>query len=207
MRRRARAAAAVLALGLALAPAAGRASPGGDGPGANVPGAGAPAPFGAAAAPGAAGMAPSPGSPAAGAPGSAPGAAGAPPLRAPRERVEYHVRQADELAAHFDEVRQRDCPHFATPDEWRAYLDGEVDRLVLLVAHLEQAWVEAKKTGDDDVRRTAKAPRRRLAEARPLLEKFEACARDNGDALAPLPLWARIQREVPRRQAEIALPE
>jgi hypothetical protein len=120
--------------------------------------------------------------------------------------VEYHVRHANELVAHFDQMMRNSCPRFGTPAEWDAWVDGEVDRLVLLIAHLEQAWVEAKRTPDDDVRRAAKAPRRRAREARPLLEKLDACARDNGSELAPLPVFLHVQREVPRRQAEIKLP-
>jgi hypothetical protein len=79
--------------------------------------------------------------------------------------------------------------------------------VVLLVAHVEQAWVEAKATGDDDVRRVAKAPRKRLEQARALLDKLSTCADDNGGALNQLGLWRRIEREVPHRQAEIALPQ
>ncbi|MBI4246832.1 MAG: hypothetical protein HY614_06545 [Candidatus Rokubacteria bacterium] len=127
--------------------------------------------------------------------------------REPRQRVEHHVRQADELAAHFDEVLQRECPRFATRGEWQAYLDSELDRLVLLTAHVEQAWAEARATGDDEVRRAAKAPRRRLDGAQSLVDKFQACAADHGAEFHPGPVWARIQREVPRRRAEITLPK
>lgn len=129
------------------------------------------------------------------------------PPQGARDRVEYHVRRADALVAHFDGVLQADCPHFGDPEAWSAYLDGEVDRLVLLVAHIEEAWAEAKQTGDDDVRRAAKEPRRGLEQARTLGDKLQTCAADNGSALSPLALLARIQREVPRRRAEIALPK
>ena len=100
----------------------------------------------------------------------------------------------------------RDCPLFATPREWRTYLDGEMDRVVLLLAHLEQAWVEAKSTGDDEVRRIAKAPRKRVEAARSLLDKLSGCAEDNGAPLSSMTMWRRIEREVPPRQAQIALP-
>ena len=86
-----------------------------------------------------------------------------------RARVDYHVRQATELADHFDDVIKRDCPRFSSSGEWQAYVDDEVSRMVLMAAHVEQAWVEAKTTGDDVVRQAAKAPRKRLGEARPLL--------------------------------------
>ncbi|HEU4439580.1 MAG TPA: hypothetical protein VFT36_10020, partial [Methylomirabilota bacterium] len=76
----------------------------------------------------------------------------------------------------------------------------------LLLANLEQAWIEAKSTGDDDVRRAAKAPRRRADQARALLDKLSGCASANGASIFPRELWRRIEREVPRRRAEIALP-
>jgi hypothetical protein len=78
--------------------------------------------------------------------------------------------------------------------------------MVLLIAHLEEAWIEAKHTGDDDVRRAAKAPRRRVDRARLLLDKLSGCAEGNGASLSPMALWRRVEREVPGRQAEIALP-
>ena len=82
-----------------------------------------------------------------------------------------------------------------------------MERVVTLMAHLEQAWVEAKATGDDDVRREAKAPRRRVDQARALLDKLQGCAEGNGSQISQGSLWRRIEREVPRRQAEIALPQ
>jgi len=82
-----------------------------------------------------------------------------------------------------------------------------VDRVVLLWAHVEQAWIEAKQTGDDDVRRAAKAPRRRLEDARALLDKMQTCAADNGASFSQGTVWRKIEREVPRRQAQIALPQ
>ena len=81
-----------------------------------------------------------------------------------------------------------------------------MERATLLVAHVEQAWVEAKRVGDDDVRRAAKAPRRRLGEARGAIEKLQTCAADNGASFSPLAVWNRIEREAPRRQDAIALP-
>src|SRR5437016_4445063 len=98
-----------------------------------------------------------------------------------RARVDYHVRHATELAEHFDDVIKRDCPRFSTSSEWQA-------------------------SGDDEVRQAAKAPRKRLSEARPLLSKLQTCAENNGATLSVASVWHRIDREVPRRQAEIALP-
>jgi hypothetical protein len=99
-----------------------------------------------------------------------------------------------------------DCPRFASRAEWRQYFDREVERMTMLVAHVEQAWIEAKQGGDDVVRRAAKAPRRRLEEARVVLEKLQVCAADNGASFSPLSVWARIEREAPRRQEAIVLP-
>jgi len=124
-----------------------------------------------------------------------------------RARMEYHLREANHLSDHFETVMQSECPRFRTPGEWSTYLDTEVERVVTLVAHLEQAWVEAKATGDDEVRRTAKAPRRRADQARALLVKLQGCAQGNGSEISQAALWRRIEREVPERQAEIALPQ
>ncbi|MGH7324863.1 MAG: hypothetical protein ACREJ9_09460, partial [Candidatus Rokuibacteriota bacterium] len=121
-------------------------------------------------------------------------------------RVEHHLRAVAELAGHFDAVMQRACPRFATTAEWRTYVNGEVDRVVLLAAHLEQAWIEAKATADDTVRRAAKAPRERLDEARALTGKLATCARAHGTTLELASLWREVERQVPRRQAEIRLP-
>ena len=124
-----------------------------------------------------------------------------------RARVEHHVRAVTDIERHFREVVDARCPRFPSVGEWEQYFDGEVDRVVLLVAHVEQAWVEAKMTGDDDVRRYAKEPRKRLDEARVLLDKLHACAADNGTSFSDMSVWRRIEQEVPRRRAEIALPE
>src|SRR5438105_1993368 len=93
-----------------------------------------------------------------------------------RTRMEHHLKEVTRLAQHFDGVMGADCPRFASRREWSAYLDGEIDQVVLLVAHLEQAWYEATRTGDDEVRRAAKAPRKRLDQARALLDKLQGCA-------------------------------
>ena len=134
-------------------------------------------------------------------------AAGTKPAAEVLPRVEYHLRHIDDLAQHFEVVLRSPCQHFSTADEWKSYFDGEVDRVVLLVAHVEQAWVEAKQTGDDDVRRAAKAPRRRLEEARTLLDKLQKCAGDNGTSFSQMGVWKKIEREVPDRQAQITQPQ
>ena len=124
-----------------------------------------------------------------------------------RPRVEHHLKEVNRLARHFDGVMNGSCPKFASPHEWSAYLDDEIERVVLLVAHLEQAWYEATRTGNDDVRRTAKAPRKRMDQARALLDKLQGCAEDNGTSFNSMSVWRRIEREVPQRQVEIALPQ
>jgi hypothetical protein len=124
----------------------------------------------------------------------------------PAARVAHHLEEAARITKHFESVLAGACPTFASRSEWNRYIDAEVDRVVLLLAHLEQAWVEAKRTGDDDLRRTAKAPRQRGGQARALVDKLQGCADRNGAGFTPVALWLRIEREVPRRQAEIALP-
>lgn len=124
-----------------------------------------------------------------------------------RARMEHHLKEVNRLARHFDGVMSAECPRFASRREWSTYFEGEVDQVVLLVAHLEQAWYEATRTGDDDVRRTAKAPRKRMDQARALLDKLQGCAEGNGTSFSTMGVWRRIEREVPHRQTEIALPQ
>ncbi|MBI1845659.1 MAG: hypothetical protein HYR86_01645 [Candidatus Rokubacteria bacterium] len=154
------------------------------------------------------GSAPETAPPPAGTPGTpvAPGTPSVERLAEARARVDHHVREATALAGHFDTMLREGCPRFASPGEWKTYLDGEVDRMVLMAAHVEQAWAEAKEVKDKDVRLAAKAPRRRLDDARALMDKLQACAEDNGTTVNQGAVWRRIEREVPRRQAEITLP-
>lgn len=121
-------------------------------------------------------------------------------------RVAHHLDEASRLATHFEGVLRESCPRFASPVEWDTYLDGELQRVVLLVAHVEQAWVEAKMTDDDDVRRAAKAPRRRVQEARGLVDKLAGCAEANGTHLPVGALWKWVEQEVPRARVEVTLP-
>ena len=124
-----------------------------------------------------------------------------------RPRVDHHLRHAEALARHFASVLDASCPRFASAGEWDGYLDGEVERVVLLMAHVEQAWIEAKTTGDDDVRRVANAPPKSHDHAHAHLAKLSGCAERHRASLDQLALWRRIERQVPQRQAEIALPQ
>ena len=123
-----------------------------------------------------------------------------------RPRVEHHLVKVEQLVRHFESVIADDCPRFDSSTERRAYIDGEVEHVVLLVAHLDEAWSEAKRTSDKEVRRVAKAPRARVGEAQTLVTKLQACAGDDGVKLEPRVIWRQIEQEVPRRRAEIALP-
>jgi len=122
-----------------------------------------------------------------------------------RPRVAHHLLEADQIVRHFESVLADDCPRFDGAVERRAYVDGEVERVVLLVAHLEEAWSEAKRTSDKDVRRAAKAPRAQVGQAQSLVTKLQTCMGD-GASLEPRAIWRRVEQEVPRRRAEIALP-
>jgi len=126
--------------------------------------------------------------------------------RDPGARVQHHLREIAPMVEHFESVLADECPRFSSRAAWRAWIDDELDRVVLLVAHVEQAWVEAKRTSDDDVRRLAKAPRKNLDRARALVEKLQDCADENGARFAPMAMWRRVEREVPQRQSDIALP-
>jgi len=123
-----------------------------------------------------------------------------------RARVEHHLRQVERLSGHFTALVAGTCPRLPSRAAWDTYVETQIDDLVLLVAHLEQAWLEAKRTDDDDVRRAAKAPRRQSEQTHALVDKLAACAQQNGASFSPLGVWQRVERDVPRRQAEIALP-
>jgi len=133
-------------------------------------------------------------------------AAGDMTAEAARPRVEHHLLEADQIFRHFESVIAEDCPRFDSSAERRAYIDGEVERVVLLVAHLDEAWSEAKRTSDKEVRRVAKAPRAQVRQAQSLVTKLQTCAGDDGAKLQPRVIWRRIEEEVPHRRAEIALP-
>jgi hypothetical protein len=123
-----------------------------------------------------------------------------------RPRVAHHLIEAEQIVRHFETVVAGECPQFGTAAERRAYIDGEVDRVVLLVAHLDEAWSEAKRTSDKEVRRAAKAPRAQVGQAQSLVTKLRTCADGDGVNVEPRAVWRRIESEVPRRRAEIALP-
>jgi hypothetical protein len=115
-----------------------------------------------------------------------------------RPRVEHHLLAADQIVRHFESVIAEDCPNLDSAAERRAYIDGEIERVVLLVAHLDEAW--------SDVRRAAKAPRAQVGQAQNLVTKLQTCAGDGGASLEPRVVWRRVEQEVPRRRTEIALP-
>jgi hypothetical protein len=123
-----------------------------------------------------------------------------------RPRVEHHLIAADQIVRHFENVIAEDCPKLDSAAERRAYIDGEIERVVLLVAHLDEAWSEAKRTSDKDVRRAAKAPRAQVGQAQNLVTKLQTCAGDGDASLEPRTVWRRVEQEVPRRRTEIALP-
>lgn len=124
----------------------------------------------------------------------------------PRARMDYHLTQAAGLAGHFERVLREPCPRFVSPAEWDRFLDGEVERAVLLAAHLKEASSAARATRDEEAIRLARAPQRRAEEAYGLAAKLQTCAQDNGTALDLWSIAHRIEREVPQRRAEIRLP-
>ena len=123
-----------------------------------------------------------------------------------RPRVEHHLLEAEQIMRHFEGVLVQECPRLRTAGARRAYIEDEIERMVLLVAHLDQAWAEAKRTSDKSVRRAAKAPRGQVGDAQRLVTKLQSCVGDEGGGLEPGAIWRRVEREAPRRQAEIALP-
>ena len=122
-------------------------------------------------------------------------------------RVDHHLREVSRLIQHFETLVGSACPRFPSAAEWNVYVEGEVDQMLLLAAHAEQAWEEAKRTGDKDVRRAAKERGgRRIEEAGQVVDKLGACAQENGTTFSPGPIYRRLERDLPQRQAEIALP-
>lgn len=124
-----------------------------------------------------------------------------------RVRVDHHLHEVLNVTGRLGVVLAAPCPTFATAEEWKKFQEARVNDVVLLLAHLEQAWVEAKSVKDDGLRREAKAPRRQVEQGRRLVAKLQTCAEENHASFSPLGVWMRIEREVPQRQAEIALPE
>jgi hypothetical protein len=124
-----------------------------------------------------------------------------------RERVTHHLQAVEAVAARLGVVLAEPCPRFQSRPEWEQYQDAQVEDVVLLLAHLKQAWAEAKTVQDEELRREARAPRSRAEEARRLVAKLQNCAAQNDAALDLRGLMNRIEQEVPRRRAEIRLPE
>src|SRR5439155_13468997 len=92
-----------------------------------------------------------------------------------RPRVEHHLIEAKQIVRHFEGVIAEDCPRFDSAAARRAYIDSEVERVVLLVAHLEEAWSEAKRTSDKDVRRAAKSARDKVSRYQILVTNLQTC--------------------------------
>ncbi len=124
-----------------------------------------------------------------------------------RERVNHHLREVEAVAARLGVVLAEPCPRFQSRAEWEQYEDARVEDVVLLLAHLKQASAEAKTVQDEELRREARAPRSRADEARRLVAKLQGCAAANDAALDLVGLMHRIEQEIPRRRAEIRLPE
>jgi hypothetical protein len=124
-----------------------------------------------------------------------------------RPRVDHHLHEVARLIEHFETLVAADCPRFTSTTEWDVYVARETDQMLLLAAHAEQAWVEAKRTGDKSVRQAAKARGgRRIEEAIQVVDKLSGCAQENGTTFSPGPVYRRLERDLPQRQAEIALP-
>jgi hypothetical protein len=124
-----------------------------------------------------------------------------------RQRVAHHLREVEAVAARLGVVLAEPCPRFQSHAEWDQYEDARVEDVVLLLAHLKQALAEAKTVKDEELRREARAPRSRAEEARRLVAKLQGCAVMNDAALDLVGIMRRIEEEVPRRRAEIKLPE
>src|SRR5207253_8020626 len=82
-----------------------------------------------------------------------------PPLRSVAEarvRVDHHLEAVDSVASRLGAVLVEPCPRFSGAAEWSQFEAARVNDVVLLMAHLEPAWIEAKAVKDDTLRREAK---------------------------------------------------
>lgn len=135
-----------------------------------------------------------------------PAATDASALAQAQARIDFHLTEAEALREALAPVLTGPCPRFPTPAAWDVFLARLVDRGVTFVAHLDEAWREAK-TGGDDLRRRVKAARRELlagGDPRRLVGKLTRCAWRNGSPLDPWSLWREVSAQVADRRREVA---
>lgn len=121
-------------------------------------------------------------------------------------RLAFHLARAEALREALAPDVYGPCRRFESPAAWNRYLAGLVDQGITFVAHLEEAWREAKRADDPALRARVKAARRRMLVGDPvrLVRKLVSCAARNGSPLDLWTLWTRAAAEEPRRRGEVA---
>jgi hypothetical protein len=137
-----------------------------------------------------------------------PAAAG--PDRAGAARVEarvgFHLERAEVLREALAAVAYGPCRRLASPAAWDAYLASLVDEGMTLVAHLDEATREAKRSGDAALRARVAATKRRFIPPDPagVVARLARCARQNGAVLDTRAHWERVTAEIPGRRLAVA---
>lgn len=120
-------------------------------------------------------------------------------------RLGFHLARAAALRDTLAPFVYGPCPRFPSRAAWDSYLAGRVDEGVTLAAHLDEAWREAKASGDQTLQARVKAEKRQMLVGNPvqLVGKLTTCAWKNGSSVDPMGLWKRATDDV-RRRAELA---
>jgi hypothetical protein len=130
------------------------------------------------------------------------------PPRADRAgaRVAFHLARAAALRDALAPDVYGPCRTFPSPAAWERYLDGLLEEGVTFAAHLDEAWRNAKRSGDPDLGERVKAAKRRMLVGDPvrLVAKLKTCAWRNGAPLDLMGLWRRAVAEVPGRRQDVA---
>lgn len=121
-------------------------------------------------------------------------------------RLGFHLARAAALREALAPVVYGPCPRFSTRAAWDAYLAGLVEEGVTFAAHLDEAWREAKASGDEQLRTRVKTARREMLVGNPvqLVGKLTSCAWRNGSSVDAWGLWRRASEEVRVRRQEVA---
>jgi hypothetical protein len=138
--------------------------------------------------------------------------AGAAPGRLPADRaaaearVAFHLARAEALHRALAPAVYGPCPRLPGRAAWDAHLAALVDEGVTFAAHLAEAWREAKRADDAELRLRVKATKRRLLTGDPvaLVTKLSRCAWNHGSVLDVMAVWRRAADEVPGRRRQVA---
>jgi hypothetical protein len=138
--------------------------------------------------------------------------AGADPDRPPADRAAaegrtvFHLARAEALHRALAPAVHGPCPRLPGRAAWDAHLAALVDEGVTLAAHLAEAWREAKRADDAELRARVKATKRRLLTGDPvaLVTKLTRCAWHHGSVLDVVAVWRHAAAEVPERRRQVA---